>query len=146
MDLNLSTSNNECWWQLWLSTKSQTFRSECPAVRPPLFLFLHKSGTWEVFWGIFPSLLFYTHLILKIHNELFLSSCSIASVYVKPVVNKSADFCTRISNCCVNSFEDSLSWDWRHVCVLMIIGCQKHNYFEKCSAGYFFFSGASYCG
>lgn len=100
----------------------------------------------ESILGIFPSLLFYTDLILKIHNELFLSSCSIASVYVKPVVNKSADFCTRISNCCVNSFEDSLSWDWRHVCVLMIIGCQKHNYFEKCSAGYFFFSGASYCG
>lgn len=42
-----------------------------------------------------------------------------------------------VSNSSVNSSKNILSGDLRHVCVLMIIGCQNDSYFEKCSVGYF---------
>lgn len=38
-----------------------------------------------------------------------------------------------VRKCTLNLFVD-VCRDWRNVCVLMIIGSQSHNYFEKCNA------------
>lgn len=40
--------------------------------------------------------------------------------------------CECVRKCSLNLFVD-VCWDWRNVCVLMIIGSQSHNYFQKCN-------------